>query len=104
VSDERVSVRFHFHLSPADVALPDGRVFEGVLVSITGDEVSVWQAVDSAADGDDQFALVWSGTRSADGEESAVPEPGTFTILTGSGPMEVAWPWLLTASPGGENR
>lgn len=105
MSDARVAVQMHFHLSPADVALPDGRVYERVLVSVTDDEVSVWQAAAPGADGDDQFVLVWSGTRSTDDEESAVPASGSFTIPTTGGPLEVAWPWpWLVVASGGEGR
>ena len=100
MSDERVDLRVHFHLSPADVALPDGRVYEGVLVSVTGDEVSVWQACPPKGNEGDEFVLVWSGTRSPDDLDT----PGTFTIPTIDGPLEVTWPRLLTASPGGEDR
>ena len=105
MSDARVAVQMHFHLSPADVALPDGRVYERVLVSVTDDEVSVWQAAVPGGDVADGSVLIWSGTRAdAERERPGCPPPGTFTIPTGGGPLEVTWPRLLTASPGGEDR
>lgn len=76
-------------LWPADVALPDGRVYERVLVLLTTTGVTVWQA--SPAHGGDPYvaaALVWSGRREL---ECTVPAAGTFTVVTDEGPLEVTW-------------
>ncbi len=105
MSDSDVHVQLGFNLFPAEVALPDGRVYERVLVSVTGVEVSVWQAAVPGGDVADGSVLIWSGTRAdAERERPGCPPPGTFTIPTGGGPLEVTWPRLLTASPGGEDR
>jgi len=113
VSDSDVHVQLGFNLFPAEVALPDGRVYERVLVSVTGVEVSVgmprlrpkWQAAVPGGDVADGSVLIWSGTwADAERERPGCPPPGTFTIPTVEGPLEVTWPRLLTTSPGGEDR
>lgn len=103
MSDSDVHVQLGFNLFPAEVALPDGRVYERVLVSVTGGEVSVWQAAVPGGDVADGSVLIWSGTwATAEQERPETPAPGTFTIPTGEGPLEVTWPRLLAL--GGEDR
>lgn len=105
MSDSDVHIQLGFNLFPAEVALPDGRVYERVLVSVTGVEVSVWQAAVPGGDVADGSILIWSGTwDTAEQEPPRFPASGTFTIPTGDGPLEVTWPRLLTTSPGGEDR
>lgn len=69
-------------LCPADVALPDGRVLEGVLVSLTDEAVSVWQGSPPDSDPRMTAVLVWHGPRD---RECTIPERGTFTMFTPDG-------------------